>query len=134
MATKWVFVCGGDACGACSALAGTVSDQPLGQQHDSCMCDSIPLNAGEDCPKYTFNQVGTERYGPGGASARVFFDVEVECCDGSTIGETLEIDLGVEPGDHGSIDDEFAEIEADVDQAAQELAEGCPPDDEDNVI
>lgn len=133
MATRWVFVCGGDACGACSALEGTVSDQPLGQQHDSCMCDSIPLNAGEDCPSYTFSQVGTERYGPKGGSARVFVEVEVECCDGSTIGETIEIDLGVEPGP-GSMDDEFGEIDAEADLAAQELASGCPEDSGDNVI
>jgi len=133
MATRYVFVCGGDACGACSALAGTVSDQPLGQQHDSCMCDSIPLNAGEDCPSYTFSQVGTERYGPGGSSARVYFEVEVVCCDGSTIGETIEIDLGVEPGDR-SFDAEIEEFEAEADQAAQELAQGCPDEGEDNVI
>lgn len=133
MATRYVFVCGGDSCGACSALAGTVSDTPLGQQHDNCMCDSIPLNAGEDCPTYTFSQAGTERYGPHGNSARVFFDIEVECCDGSTSSETLEIDLGEEPGNR-SMDAELAEIEADVDLAAQELAEGCPPDNDDNVV
>jgi len=106
VATKYVFMAGGDACGACSALAGTVSDQPLGSQHANCQCDSIPLTAGDDCPTYTFDQVGTERYGPGGASARVYFDIEVTCCDGSTIGETYEIDLGIEPGGR-DLDAEF---------------------------
>jgi hypothetical protein len=132
MATKWVFMAGGDACGACSALAGTVSDVPISNVHENCMCDSIPLSAGEDCPSYTFANVGTQRYGPHGASARVYFDVEVTCCDGSTIGETVEVDLGVEPGGR-SLDDEMAEIEPELDLAAEELADGCP-DDGQNVV
>jgi hypothetical protein len=129
---QYIFMAGGDACGACSALAGTISDTPLGSQHDNCMCDSIPLSAGEDCPTYETNQVGTTRYGPGGGSARVEFEITVTCCDGSTIGETFEIDLGEEPGGR-SVDDVSAEIDADLDLEAQGLADGCPDDADDNV-
>jgi hypothetical protein len=129
---KFIFMAGGDACGACSALAGTISDTPLGSQHENCMCDSIPLSAGDDCPSYTAENTSTERYGPGGGSARMYFDIEVTCCDGTTIGETFVIDLGEEPGGR-DFDAEFEEIDADVDQAAEELAQGCPEDPDDNV-
>src|SRR5262245_18204753 len=139
MATTWIFMAGGDACGVCSARAETESPVPLGQIHEGCKCDSIPkappktpLTAGDACPTYTADNVYTERYGPRGESARLYFEVEVTCCDGSTIGESFEIDLGVEPGDHGP--DEFDEIAADLDLEAQSLAEGCEDgDDDDNV-
>ncbi len=129
---QYIFVAGGDACDACSALAGNVSDAPLGSQHDNCMCDSVPLSAGDDCPTYDAEQVGTTRYGPGGASAKVDFEVTVTCCDGSTIGGSFEVDLGEEPGGR-TLDQVMAEIDAEIDLDAEALADGCPEETDDNV-
>jgi len=128
---KYIFMAGGDACEACAALAGAVTDYPLGPQHDHCECDSAPLD--DDCPTYDSEQVGTERYGPDGGSARIFFELTVTCCDGSTIGETFEIDLGEEPGDR-TIDELSDEIDGDLDAEAEGLADGCPGDPGGNVV
>jgi hypothetical protein len=125
--TQYVFMAGGDACGACSALAGTVSDAPLGAQHSNCMCASIPLTAGDVCPTYTADNVSTHHTGPG-ERAEMFFEIEVTCCDGSSIGESYVYDWNPAPG-MDAMSDAFDELEADLDQLAQELAEGCPDDD-----
>lgn len=131
MATKYVFMAGGDACGACSALAGTISDVPMSNIHENCKCDSIPLTAGEDCPTYTANHVGNQHYGPKGRGVIMYFELEVTCCGGETIGEEFEIDLG---SDGGRLDEGFFdEIDADLDLEAEGLAEGCPDPSDDLV-
>jgi hypothetical protein len=122
------FQAGPEACDLCSGMDGQVSEGGGDLPHEGCACQVVPLSAGEDCPSYEWSDVGTERYGPRGGSARVYFEIEVTCCDGSTIGETLEIDLGVEPGGR-TMDDEFEEVEAAMDEAAEELASGCGPDE-----
>ena len=122
------FQAGGEACGTCAGMDGQVSEGPMGLPHDGCRCQVVPLSAGEDCPTYESQNVGTERYGPHGASARMYFEITVTCCDGSTIGETLEVDLGVEPGDR-SLDEEIEEWDAEVDAAAEDLASGCSSDE-----
>ena len=43
---QYMFVAGADACGACAGLDGTISDEPLGPQHDNCTCESVPVYEG----------------------------------------------------------------------------------------
>ena len=124
------FQAGGEACGVCSGMDGQISEGGMGLPHDGCMCQVVPVGTDDDCPTYDYQHAGTERYGPRGASARIYFEVTVTCCDGSEIGETLEIDMGEEPGGR-SLDEEIAQWDSEIDGAAQELAEGCPEEDSD---
>ena len=55
----------------------------------------------------------------------MYFEITVTCCDGSEIGETLEVDMGETPGGR-SLDEMIEEWDADAEAAASELAEGCP--------
>ena len=120
---KYMFVAGGDACGACSALDGTISDGGIGQQHDNCQCQDIPVNGRDDCPTIDVDNV-TVQLRTGG-SATVSADITVHCCDGSEIGESFEQDLGpmsMEASDAAAAFTEFAEA------AGEEMAQGCSPE------
>lgn len=125
---NYQFQAGGEACPICAGMDGQTSEEPMELPHEGCLCQVVPLSAGDDCPSYEFQQVDTERYGPHGESARVYFEITVTCCDGSEIGETLVVDLGVEPGGR-SIDELVEQWDAEVDAAAQEMASGCAPDE-----
>ena len=122
MADQYLFVASGDACGVCSALDGTTSDEPMALPHDNCMCQVIPLGDG-DCPSYETGDVTSTRHGPHGAAFTVSAEISVHCCDGSEIGESFEVDMGDEDA-YG--DDVFQAIEERLDGEAQSLADQCP--------
>jgi len=109
MAKQYVFEAGADACEICAALNGTVSDAPIGPQHENCQCQSVPVKEEKDCPKLEISNVTQQLYGPGNRSVRVSADITVTCCDGSENSESVEIDLG--EADASSLDDILAAIE-----------------------
>lgn len=110
MAAQYVFQAGGDACEVCAGLNGTVTDAPMGQVHENCQCQSIPVKEQRsDCPKLEISDVTQELYGPGNRSVRISAEITVSCCDGSENSESVEIDLG--EADASSLDDVMAAIE-----------------------
>ena len=123
------FQAGDAACEFCAGMDGQVSQSEIDLPHEGCRCQVVLVSREDDCPTYEADQVGTERYGPGGESARTIWEVVVTCCDGTEIGETLVIDHGLEPGGR-TIDDLIEEWDSATDAAAQDLAAGCPPPEE----
>ena len=119
MAKQYMFIAGGDACGACAALDGTVSDGPLGPQHDNCQCQDVPVDA-PDCPNMDVGDIQILTNGP---STTVSAEITVNCCDDSEIGESLEQDLGPMSQDVNEIISEFSEFAT---SRASEIAQGCP--------
>lgn len=124
MAKQYMFVAGGDACGACAALDGTISDGGLGQQHDNCQCQDVPVDRDDDCPTVEIENVSVQIRT--GVSTTVSGDITVRCCDGSEIGESFELDLGPMSIE---VNDALAEFTESAENAGAELAEGCPEDE-----
>lgn len=118
---QFMFVAGGEACGACAAMDGTISEGGIGQQHENCQCQDVPVDRNDDCPKV---EVGTPSIQTSGATSSVGVEVTVRCCDGTEIGESLEQDLG--PSSPTNIEDALAAFAEFVEAAADELAVGCP--------
>jgi len=118
---KYMFVSGGDACGACSALDGTISDGGIGPQHDNCQCQDIAVNEKDDCPSIDVENVTVQlrTNGPATVSA----EITVHCCDGSEIGESFEQDLGPMSRDTADAVAAFTEF---AEAAGEEMAAGCP--------
>jgi hypothetical protein len=119
MPTQYMFVAGGDACGACAALDGTISNGGLGQQHENCQCQDVPVHD-EDCPSVEVPSIHIETTG---GTTTVGGDVTVVCCDGSEIGESVEVDLGPVSLPIDETIDAFMDA---FDSAAAELAGTCP--------
>jgi hypothetical protein len=86
MDEEYEFVANGDACGVCQALDGTTCSA---LPHEACMCQIVPKESG--C-QVKYNYSG-HYYGPstydGGASG----EIEVECPDGSVIGESFDVEF-----------------------------------------
>jgi hypothetical protein len=122
MADQYMFVASGDACGVCSGMNGMTSDEPIALPHDNCMCQVIPLGDG-DCPTYEASGASSHHYGPHGSSFTVGVELSVHCCDGSEIGESVEIDMGNEDA-YG--DDIFQAIDDRIEGEAESLASQCP--------
>jgi hypothetical protein len=116
-----IFLAGGDACGACTALDGTLVSEGF-KAHDNCLCQTIPSDEQPDC-EWSFEHVGNARDGDGAFDVVSGFEVTVTCPDGSTFGASGEFD------GHGFTDldawggafDEAAEA------LANELCDQCPP-------
>jgi hypothetical protein len=120
MAKKYIFVAGGDACGACAALDGTISDAPLGPQHPNCQCQSEPVDEEKDCPTV---DVSTPNVETTGATTTVGAEVTVTCCDGTTRGMSVEQDLGPMSPSIDLINESFLDFVNDV--AAELVDEDC---------
>jgi len=121
---QYMFQASGDACGLCSAMNGEVFNDPPSLPHPNCQCQIIPLTADEGCPSYTVEGGTSVRYGSGGRMAHHYAEVTVICCDGTEIGQTIEIDLGVT--EERDVEEMVDQVAAAADQAAQEMASGCP--------
>lgn len=121
MADQYIFVASGDACAICAALDGQTSATPTDLPHDNCQCQVLPTGEG-DCPSYTTSGGASHRYGPHGGSFTYGVEISVTCCDGSEIGESVEIDMGNE----GAYEDVLESIDGRVEAEAQALADQCP--------
>lgn len=123
MAKQYMFVAGGDACGACAALDGTLSDGGLGPQHDNCQCQDVPVDRDDDCPTI---EIGDRFISTTGATTTVSGDITVHCCNGTEIGESIEVDLGPMSLEVADALEAFSEA---VEDAGAELAEACPEEE-----
>ena len=113
---QYMFQAGGDACGGCAALDGTISDAPLGPQHENCHCQSVPVREEDhDCPTIEGGDVDIETTGP---TLTVSTEVTLTCCDGSTRGMSVVHDLGPMSL---PIDDIIAALQDAIQSAADEL-------------
>ena len=128
----YIFQANGDACDICSGLDGAeCADLP----HDGCACQIVAITRHQlpDGTTYSYSPLQTARTGDGPKDYVVGTDVEVECCDGSMVGESVEIDA------HGLPDiiyegDAWDELVMQIlDDKASELADECPDCDDMNV-
>jgi hypothetical protein len=123
---EYEFVCNDDACEICQALANTTSPAPLASPHANCRC-SVLLRNRKGC-EYTYEIVSagdTQHYGPNGQCFLWTVQIEVTCHDGTTIGGSLQIDMGCDT-DNLDIDGLVEKAWDLAFDAALDMADGCP--------
>ena len=122
---EYEFVCNDDACELCQSLASATSPQPLAAPHANCRC-TVLLRNRKGCEyTYEITSASAQRYGPNGQCFIWIAELEVQCHDGTTIGGTVQIDMGC--------DNDNLDMEGLVDKAwdlaydmALDMADGCP--------
>jgi hypothetical protein len=122
--TVYVFQANGDACDSCSAMDGQeASDLP----HEGCNCQIVPKDGKE--VTYMYSELISRRTGDGPKDYVFGTEIEVECCDGSTVGASFEIDGHDLPdfAEDGYMD---AILEM-LDAEASDLAMQCPECEDD---
>jgi hypothetical protein len=128
---EYVFQASGDACGICAALDGTDATPPA---HDNCQCQTVMRKrkkspgSGKNGSTYNYSGGSSSHYGSGNQDYTIGTEIEVECCDGSTIGESVPFD-GHDLPDPWEDAWQVAYYEK-LDEAAGELADGCPECDD----
>src|SRR5687767_3838755 len=88
--SEHIFVSGGDSCGTCAALEGTLVPEGF-KAHENCMCQTIPKEKDGDC-EWEFTFVGNARDGNGDFDVVSGYEVTVTCPDGSSFGMSGEFD------------------------------------------
>lgn len=131
---EYVFQASGDACEICSALDGTVaSDLP----HDNCLCQIVAkkkkhTGSGIKGSSYSFGGGSSSHYGPGNSDYSIGTEIEVECCDGTSIGESIEFDGHDLPD---VMEDAWQAVYLEkLDAAAGDLAQECPECADDDLV
>ena len=122
---EYVFQASGDACGICSGLDGSAATE---LPHENCQCQILTMpkgkkGKGKHGSNYFYGEGISNHYGSGELDYTIGTEIQVECCDGTLIGESLPIDGHDLPE---QMDPAFfdAYFEA-LGQAAAELADGC---------
>jgi hypothetical protein len=133
---SWELEPGADACARCQAMVGLYEEIPS-RPHPNCHCQIVATYSGGDRCWYEFREVFSpldlppaelEEHTPPGVDPElevadyVYFDIYVECCDGSMHHKTLVI---VEMIDMDWSRAHELNLEA-IEQACQELGENCP--------
>lgn len=102
---------GNPECGKCKAVSGCYSTAPE-RPHANCKCTITA-----ECePTISWHHEGSSPPDANGVQT-VYFSVEVECCDGSTIGQSMALSYVYDNSD---------EIIAAAEFAGVVMAQNCP--------
>ena len=120
-----IFLASGDACPICSALNGMPVSAGY-TAHSNCHCQTIPQDEAESC-SYEVIHTDTHRNGTGPNDAIFEFEVEVVCPDGAVVGASGSLDLSSYGVSDAEADRMLFDIDASIEDLAQDICDSCAP-------